>query len=138
MNRSDTKHAAFDFLVRRNSCKPQTNSRPWSAMPRILFVQSDGSRVDVEVPAGDRAMRAAFAGNVDGIVAECGGSAMCATCHVYVDERFLGQLPKMSLDEDALLDSTASARKPNSRLSCQIPVEDTLDGIVLTIPPSQV
>ena len=88
-------------------------------MPRILFVQSDGSRVDVEVPAGDTAMRAAFAGNVDGIVAECGGSAMCATCHVYVDERFLGQLPKMSLDEDALLDSTASARKPNSRLSCQ-------------------
>jgi 2Fe-2S ferredoxin len=63
---------------------------------------------------------------------------MCATCHVYVDESWLARLPAMADDEDALLDGTASERRPNSRLSCQIKMTPELDGIVVKLPERQV
>jgi 2Fe-2S ferredoxin len=62
---------------------------------------------------------------------------MCATCHVYVDEAFLDRLPQVSADEDEMLGATASERKPNSRLSCQIIVTEELDGMTVHIPESQ-
>jgi 2Fe-2S ferredoxin len=74
---------------------------------------------------------------VAGILGECGGQAMCATCHVYVDAKDLDLLPPMSDDEDAMLEDTASERKPTSRLSCQIDACDELDGIIVHLPDEQ-
>lgn len=71
----------------------------------------------------------------DQLLALCGGSLSCATCHVYVDPSFTGTLPPMSEDENDLLDSSAH-RRPNSRLSCQIPVNEALDGLRVTIAPA--
>lgn len=82
-------------------------------------------------------MRAAVENGILGILAECGGSAMCATCHVYVDERYLDRLAPMNATEDAMLDSTAAERRPNSRLSCQITMTDDLDGLIVQLPPTQ-
>jgi 2Fe-2S ferredoxin len=68
------------------------------------------------------------------LVALCGGCCACATCHVYVDPAFADRLPEMSEEENELLDSS-DQRKPNSRLSCQIPFSDALDGLSVKIAP---
>lgn len=70
-----------------------------------------------------------------GIRAECGGSCSCATCHVYVEDKWLGKLPEPSDDEEDLLFSTLD-KKANSRLSCQILLNEDLDGLTVTIAPS--
>ena len=107
-------------------------------MPTITYVQTDGTKKDIEVPAGKRIMQAAVGAGIDGIVAECGGQAMCATCHVYVDSSWLDKLPPVSDDEDEMLEDTTSVRTAESRLSCQIPVTDDLDGIIVRLPETQI
>jgi 2Fe-2S ferredoxin len=107
-------------------------------MPTITFIHPDGRAETVEAEIGDSAMRAALVHDIDGIVAECGGSAVCATCHVYVDDGWIGRLAAVGDDEDALLDGAASERKVNSRLSCQIKITPELDGLVLRLPERQV
>lgn len=107
-------------------------------MPAITFIHSDGKSDRVEASDGESAMQAATRHGLDGILAECGGNAMCATCHVYVDDAWLARLPDIADDEDALLDGTASERRPNSRLSCQIHLTPVLDGLVLQLPERQV
>ena len=82
-------------------------------------------------------MLAAASHGVDGILAECGGNAMCATCHVYVEGGWLDRLPVMTGEEDALLEGTASERLANSRLSCQIKVTPELEGLELHLPDRQ-
>jgi 2Fe-2S ferredoxin len=79
-------------------------------------------------------MQAAMANDVPGIIGECGGSAMCATCHVYVEAGQLPLLEKVAPVEDAALGSTAAERRSNSRLGCQITVTD---GLVVHIPETQ-
>jgi 2Fe-2S ferredoxin len=68
------------------------------------------------------------------VKAECGGACCCATCHVYVDEDWQGKLPDMSEDEEDMLDQ-APAVKDNSRLSCQIVLNESLDGLTVKIAP---
>jgi 2Fe-2S ferredoxin len=70
------------------------------------------------------------------ILAMCGGSCSCATCHVILDPEYMAKLRPMSDDEDALLDGSAN-RTETSRLSCQIPFDATLSGLKLTIPPEE-
>lgn len=106
-------------------------------MPRIRFIHSDGTEEAVEGNGCDSVMRAAVNNGVDGIVAECGGSAMCATCHVYVAESFLNKLSVMLEVEDELLDGTAAERKPNSRLSCQLKMSEVPDGLIVQLPDRQ-
>lgn len=106
-------------------------------MPKITYVQQDGSAESFDVPRGMTIMEAALEAGVDGIVAECGGNAICATCHIYVDPGQLDRLPELGVDEDAMLDNTASPREQNSRLSCQLAVNDNLDGLVVTVPEEQ-
>jgi ferredoxin, 2Fe-2S len=106
-------------------------------MPSIIFVHPDGSRQHIEASAGESAMQAATRQDISGILAECGGNAMCATCHVYVDEAWLARLPAMGGDEDALLDGAAAERRTSSRLSCQIKFAADLDGLVLSLPDRQ-
>ena len=107
-------------------------------MPLITYVHTDGTREVIEVPLGTSVMRAAILNGVDGIVAECGGEMMCATCHVYVEPAQLPLCPPQSDDEKAMLEFTASERKANSRLSCQLVVTPEMDGLVVQLPPTQV
>jgi 2Fe-2S ferredoxin len=107
-------------------------------MPVINFIHPNGASERIEAGDGESAMLAATKHGLDGIVAECGGNAMCATCHVYVDEAWLARLPPMADDEDALLDGTAAERRANSRLSCQIKLTAELDGLVLRLPDRQI
>ena len=107
-------------------------------MPVITFVCPDNRSENIEADIGESAMQAATRHGVDEIVAECGGNAMCATCHVYVDENWIGRLAAMGDEENALLDGVAAERQPSSRLSCQIKIEQDLDGLVLRLPERQV
>ena len=106
-------------------------------MTKIIFIHPDNRSEQVEAENDASVMLAALTHGVDGIVAECGGNAVCATCHVYVDEAWAAKLDPVSDDEDALLDGTASQRLPNSRLSCQIKVTPALDGLVVRLPERQ-
>jgi len=106
-------------------------------MPIITFIRPDNRPENIEASIGESAMQVATRHGIDEIVAECGGNAMCATCHVYVDENWIGRLAAMSEDENALLDGVAAERQPTSRLSCQIKLEQDLDGLVLRLPERQ-
>jgi 2Fe-2S ferredoxin len=107
-------------------------------MPNIILIHPDGRRQSLEARAGAHVMQIAVASGVAEIVGECGGNAMCATCHVYVEDGWANRLTAISDDEDALLDGTAADRLPNSRLSCQIAMTPELDGLVLRLPDKQV
>ena len=106
-------------------------------MPDITFILADGSEHGLEAPEGVSVMAAATGAGVPGIVAECGGAARCATCHVYVDEAWAATLPAPGADELALLECTAAERQPTSRLSCQIRLTAALQGLVLRVPDRQ-
>ena len=103
-------------------------------MPTVTFIQPDGKRQDVEAELGYSVMEAATLNGIPGIEAECGGACSCATCHVHVDSDWLGKLPEMEPMEDAMLDA-ANDRTINSRLSCQIEVTESLDGLTVTVVP---
>ncbi len=107
-------------------------------MGSFTYIAHDGTVRRLEVADGTSVMQAAVSNGVDGIVAECGGSQMCATCHVYVAEEWLNKLAPMQATEDAMLETAASERKPNSRLSCQIVMSPELDGLVVHLPERQV
>jgi 2Fe-2S ferredoxin len=106
-------------------------------VPKAVFLQIDGSETTVDVARGESVMRAAIRNNVDGILAECGGSLTCSTCHVYVDDAWVERLEPVEADEAEMLEYTASERRSNSRLSCQIRMTDALDGLRLAVPASQ-
>jgi len=113
-------------------------------MPKITFHRHDGGVDIVAAAPGTSVMRAAVTHGVPGIVGECGGQAMCATCHVYVRPEYLDDLPDIGPDEEEMLDCTAAPRDPErSRLSCQLPVggDDDDDGsgdLAVDLPESQV
>jgi len=107
-------------------------------MTRVIYVQPDGSENVVKVPAGTSVMQGAMSNDVAGIVAECGGSAMCATCHVYLDPSCVDLVPPVAEVEIEMLESAASERKENSRLSCQLIITEDIDTLIVHIPVSQV
>ena len=106
-------------------------------MPRVTYIDTAGKETTLDIELGTSVMQAAVFNGVDGIVAECGGSCMCATCHVYVRDDQLPLTPAMQPDEDAMLEGTASPRRPNSRLSCQLVVSPEMDGLVVYLPETQ-
>ena len=107
-------------------------------MPTVTYVHADGSQASHEVGVGLSVMQAAISQGEDGIVAECGGSLMCATCHVYVAPAYAEDFPRPSEEEDELLDCTAAERRPTSRLSCQLVVTDAVDGLTVEVPSEQI
>jgi cytochrome P450/ferredoxin len=112
---------------------PETTPRP-----KVTFHEPDGNTIVVETDRPVSVMKAAVTNDVPGIVGECGGNAMCATCHVYVRESHLDRLPPMDEDEDVMLDGTAAERTHRSRLSCQLILDDQLTGIEVDVPATQV
>jgi len=105
-------------------------------MPTVTFIEHDGTPHEVEAEPGMPLMRAAVDNGVPGIDADCGGQCACATCHVMVPEEWLAIVGPPGEDEDGMLGQNPD-RRDNSRLSCQIPVTDELDGIVVQLPEFQ-
>ena len=103
-------------------------------MPSIHVTRRDGSEQRFEAPAGQSLKDALKGAGVDEILGLCGGFASCGTCHVHVADDWLGRLPAMGGDEEELL-GFSDWRQANSRLSCQIPFTDALDGIAVTVAP---
>jgi ferredoxin, 2Fe-2S len=107
-------------------------------MTKIIFVSYDGTRTVVDARDGDSVMHTAIAHDIDGIMGECGGSMMCATCHCYVDDAFADKLSERKDGEDEMLESAACKVQPTSRLSCQIKVSPELEGLIIHLPEVQV
>ena len=105
-------------------------------MPKVTYKDCHGTSKTIEVENGLSVMEGAIQNDVPGIDADCGGSMACATCHVYVEEKWLDKLPKA---EDAEVDMIDMAYEPkkNSRLSCQLIVSDELEGLTVTTPEKQ-
>ena len=105
-------------------------------MPKITYKDYQGNSKTIEVDKGFTIMEGAIQNDIPGIDADCGGSMACATCHVYVEEKWLDKLPKT---EDAEVDMIDMAHEPkkNSRLSCQLIVTEELDGLKVTTPEKQ-
>jgi 2Fe-2S ferredoxin len=101
-------------------------------MPKLIVTTREGEEREIAGEAGLSVMEVIRDAGIDEILALCGGCCSCATCHVHVDPEFAAKLPKMGPDEDDLLDST-SDRDANSRLSCQIPFSDALNGLRVTV-----
>ena len=105
-------------------------------MPKITYIEHNGKSHTLEVANGLTVMEGAVQNNIPGIDADCGGSCACATCHVYVDEKWFNKLPNKESAEEDMLDM-ASEPKPLSRLSCQLTISDALDGLVVNMPSKQ-
>ena len=106
-------------------------------MTQITYIEASGQSTTVDLPDGWSLMQGATTHGVDGIIGECGGSCACATCHCYVDEARLGDLPPPSEGELAMLENVASERRPNSRLACQLKASAALEGLVVHLPETQ-
>ena len=105
-------------------------------MPKITYKNKSGDSKTLEVEKGLTVMEGAIQNNVPGIDADCGGSMACATCHVYVEEKWLSKLPKAEEGEIDMIDMAFEPKK-NSRLSCQLIVTDEMDGLEVTTPEKQ-
>jgi 2Fe-2S ferredoxin len=106
-------------------------------MAAVRYIEANGTEYAVQVPDGENVMRAALDEGIAGIVGECGGGLACATCHCYVDDAWVDRLPAPDQVERDMLESTASEQRPTSRLSCQIVVDATLDGLIIHLPATQ-
>ena len=107
-------------------------------MPKITYIEYNGTEHVVDVPVGRSVMRGAVDNNIPGIDADCGGECACATCHVYVDPAWLaktGLPPPDSMEANML--SFAAVAQENSRLSCQIEMRAELDGLIVRMPEGQ-
>ena len=105
-------------------------------MPKITFIAHDGSQREVHAASGISLMQAAVDHRVRGIDADCGGECACATCHVYVDPAWMDRVGPRTAQEDEMLNFAAELRE-TSRLACQIPLTDALDGLVVGLPEGQ-
>lgn len=106
-------------------------------MPTVTYLLSDGSQISADLPVGTTLLAGAVNSAVPGVLGDCGGNCSCATCHVYVEERRLGELEPPSTLENELLDGVAAPRRENSRLSCQICMTHELNGLIVTLPDVQ-
>ncbi len=105
-------------------------------MPKVTYIEFDGTAHTVEASSGATLMQTAVDNSVPGIDADCGGACACATCHVFVDEDWRQRTGEAETMEVAML-QLAEGVEDNSRLSCQIILDDTHDGLVIRMPESQ-
>ena len=105
-------------------------------MAKITYITYDNKNHTVDVQNGLTVMEGAVQNDIPGIDADCGGSMACATCHVYVEEKWLDKIPKAEEAEVDMIDMAYEPKK-NSRLSCQIIISEELDGLIVTTPEKQ-
>lgn len=103
-------------------------------MPQIIVIDQSGSEKAIEAPEGRTLMEVIRDNGFDELLALCGGCCSCATCHVHIDPAYMDKLPKLSEDENDLLDSSDN-RNEYSRLSCQVPITSAFEGMKVTIAP---
>ncbi len=101
-------------------------------MPKMTFIERDGTRREVEAPLGLSVMEVAHRHGVD-IEGACEGSLACSTCHVIVDSAWFGKLTPPTEDEEDMLDLAFGLEK-TSRLGCQIVITEALDGLTVRLP----
>ena len=107
-------------------------------MIQVRFIDSVGLETTVQGAAGDTIMQLAFNNGVSGILGECGGSMMCATCHCYVEPEWAEKAGPLQDGEDDMLEGTAAERLEFSRLSCQIALTPEMDGLTVRLPTEQI
>jgi len=105
-------------------------------MPTITYIEFNGTPHEVEADNGDTVMSTAIKNMVPGIDADCGGGCSCGTCHVFVDDAWQAVVGEPDQFEEPMLDLNPD-RKKGSRLSCQIQINDSLDGLVVRLPEFQ-
>jgi 2Fe-2S ferredoxin len=105
-------------------------------MTKITYQDNQGNSKTIDVENGLTVMEGAIQNDIPGIDADCGGSMACATCHVYVEEKWLNKIPKAEEAEIDMIDMAYDPKK-NSRLSCQLIITDELDGLKVTTPAQQ-
>jgi len=105
-------------------------------MPKIVFIEYNGTQHAVDGEVGTSVMQAATQHGVPGIIADCGGNCACATCHVYVDAAWRERTGQPSKAENEMLDCALHVGE-GSRLSCQIPITSELNGLIVRLPESQ-
>lgn len=117
-----------------------TNKPNENLMPKITVIEYSGAAHEMDAPAGVTLMEIATRNGIEAIEAECGGACACATCHVYVDEKWLSAVESVSgaagETESALIEWTDEPRS-NSRLACQIKLTEELDGLTVRLPATQ-
>lgn len=106
-------------------------------MAKVTYVSAGGARTTLDVADGTSLMKAAVLNGVDGIIGECGGNLMCATCHVYVDDDWAGPAGARDDVEEEMLEEAAAEVTELSRLSCQLISSPEIDGILIHLPDSQ-
>lgn len=107
-------------------------------LPQVTYIDHLGTERTVTLDVGDNVMHGALFNGVEGIIGECGGALACATCLCYVDEAWTDKVGgPASQDEQDMLENAAAEVRPNSRLSCQIVMDETLDGLVVKTPEAQ-
>ena len=107
-------------------------------MVKITYIEHGGKEHVVDVGVGLTVMEGARDNNIPGIDADCGGACACSTCHVYVDDAWVGKLPKKDAMEEDMLDFAFEPNPERSRLTCQLKVTPELDGLVVQMPEKQI
>jgi 2Fe-2S ferredoxin len=102
-------------------------------MPEVIYQLADGRELTIDVPCGQSIMDGSVRNNLPGIVAECGGSCSCATCHVYVDAAWEDRFDEVTDEERDLLEF-ADGSQPNSRLACQLIMSEANAGVRVVVP----
>ena len=102
-------------------------------MPKIVFVNKDGSKTEVNAKNGQTILDVAQDNNITDLIGACNGSCACGTCHVYIDEETLKKIEQPKEEEENVLDVVFDV-KQNSRLACQVVVNDKMNNAVITIP----
>lgn len=105
-------------------------------MPLIFYHTHDGNTFEAEVPVGTSVMQGAVDNGIDGILGECGGVMSCATCHCYVDKKWLDKTDVATGTEFEMV-AACSEPRSNSRLSCQLVVDESMEGLEVSLPESQ-
>lgn len=106
-------------------------------MIKVTYIAHDGAKTAVEAEEGASVMHTALANDVEGIIGECGGSMMCATCHCYVDAAWQDRAGARAEGEEDMLEGAVAEVTDRSRLSCQIKLSSAVDGLVVHLPEEQ-
>lgn len=105
-------------------------------MSKVKYIDVDGECSEYDVANGLSVMEGAVANGVAGILAICGGSCACSTCHAYIDEAWIERVGPPNEIEESTLELTMD-RRPQSRLTCQIVMSDELDGLIVQVADNE-